>query len=71
MPKNPKDANYQELSRELDEVMAKLQSSDVDIDDAVQLFEQALLLIQRLEDHLEKAENRIVELKAQFTKKEA
>lgn len=69
MPKSTQSENaltYHDLSHQLDDLMAKLQDPDVGIDEAVQLFEQALKMIQRLEDHLEKAENHILELKAKF-----
>lgn len=58
--------NYQELSRQLDEVMAQLQDSDTGLDDAVQYYETALKLIAKMEAHLAKAENRVHELKTQF-----
>lgn len=69
MPKSSTDDNpktYHDLSHELDELMAKLQDPEVGIDEAVQVFENALKLIQKLEDHLENAENHILELKAKF-----
>lgn len=66
MPKADKSPTYQELSHQLDDVMARLQATEVGIDEAVQLFEDALKLIQQLETHLEKAENHILELKAKF-----
>jgi exodeoxyribonuclease VII small subunit len=69
MPKSTKEqkpVGYQELNRQLDSLMVKLQDPEVGIDEAVQLFEQALKLIQQLEDYLEKAENHILELKAKF-----
>ena len=69
MPKSSPNNNsktYHDLSHELDELMAKLQDPEVGIDEAVRVFEQALKLIQKLEDHLENAENHILELKAKF-----
>lgn len=58
--------NYQELSRQLDDAMLKLQSNETGIDDAVKLYDDALKLIEKMETHLEKAETRVRELKAQF-----
>jgi exodeoxyribonuclease VII small subunit len=58
--------SYQEMSRQLDELLAKLQASDTGIDEAVKDYEAALKLIAKLEAHLEKAENHVRELKAQF-----
>lgn len=58
-----KAKDYQELSLELDEVLAKLQQPDVRVDEAVKLYEQGLKLIEQLEQHLEQAENKIETLK--------
>ena len=59
--------NYQTLSTELDEVLAKLQQPDVRVDDAVVLYEQGLKLIAELEKHLGEAENKIEKLKLAAT----
>jgi exodeoxyribonuclease VII small subunit len=61
----PKE-NYQDLSRQLDALLLKLQDGETGIDDAVKYYEEALKLIAKLEGHLEKAENHVHELKAQF-----
>jgi exodeoxyribonuclease VII small subunit len=55
--------DYQALSLELDEVLAKLQHPDVRVDEAVTLYEQGLKLIDKLEKHLAEAENKIEKLK--------
>jgi len=73
MPKDTKSESaitYHDLSHQLDDLMARLQDPDVGIDEAVRLFERALKMIQQLEDHLEKAENHILELKAKFVEGE-
>lgn len=59
----PKAKDYQALSLELDEVLAKLQQPDVQVDQAVKLYEEGLALIDQLEAHLEQAENKIEQLK--------
>lgn len=56
--------NYQALRERLDEVVLKLQDPECDVDEAVDLYEQALILIGKLEQHLEKAENRITKVQA-------
>jgi exodeoxyribonuclease VII small subunit len=58
-----KTEDYQELSLELDEVLAKLQQPNVQVDDAVKLYEQGLALIEQLEKQLATAENTIEKLK--------
>jgi exodeoxyribonuclease VII small subunit len=63
-----KTKDYQALSLELDEVLAKLQQSNVRVDEAVKLYEQGLQLIELLEKHLEQAENKIEKLKLAATR---
>ena len=58
-----KAKDYQALSLELDEVLAKMQQPDVRVDEAVTLYEQGLKLIEELEKHLHQAENKIKKLK--------
>lgn len=50
---------YGRLRARLDEVMAKLQDPDCDVDQAAGLYEQALGCIAKLEHHLQAAENRV------------
>jgi exodeoxyribonuclease VII small subunit len=56
---------YQELSEQLEAVLAKLQAADVDVDEAVVLYEEGLRLVAALEKHLKQAENKIERLKLQ------
>lgn len=58
-----KTKDYQELSLELDEVLAKLQQPNVQVDEAVKLYEKGLGLIEQLEKQLATAENKIEQLK--------
>jgi exodeoxyribonuclease VII small subunit len=60
-----KKTDYQQLSLELDEVLAKLQQPDIQVDEAVRLYEQGLQLVSQLETHLQQAENKIEQLKLQ------
>jgi exodeoxyribonuclease VII small subunit len=59
----PKTKDYQALSLELDEVLAKLQQPAIQVDEAVKLYEQGLKLIDQLEAQLQAAENKIERLK--------
>lgn len=59
--------NYQELSAELDEVVAKLQSEDIDVDAALTLYERGLAITKQLETYLKTAENKVVKIKATHT----
>jgi exodeoxyribonuclease VII small subunit len=60
------DVSYQELRSRLDELLLKLQDPDCDVDEAVDMYEQALTIITKLEQRLEAAENRITKIQAQF-----
>ena len=54
--------SYKQLQAELDEILAKLQSSDLDIDDALDLYKQGQSLLSALEDYLQNAKNEITKL---------
>jgi exodeoxyribonuclease VII small subunit len=55
---------YSELTQEFEVVMSSLQSGTVDVDEAVKLYEQGLLLTTELEKRLEAAENKVIKLQA-------
>jgi exodeoxyribonuclease VII small subunit len=61
-----KNTDYKALSAELDEVLAKLQSSDLDVDEAVKLYERGMEIAKELEAYLEKAENKVTKIKADW-----
>ena len=54
---------YKQLQTELDEVLAKLQSAELEIDEAVGLYKQGQSLLVALEDYLQNAKNEIEHLK--------
>ena len=58
----PKVQDYQTLSVSLEEILAKLQNPDVQVDEALKLYEQGLAIIAKLENYLERAENTIERL---------
>jgi len=60
--------SYQELSAELDSVMAQLQAEDIDIEKAVQAYERGMTIVQELEKQLKTAENKVKKIKLQFEK---
>jgi exodeoxyribonuclease VII small subunit len=57
--------NYQDVSEKLEEVMAELQSEDLDVDSAIKLYEKGLELVRQLETKLGDAENKVRELKSE------
>ncbi|HEX7963466.1 MAG TPA: exodeoxyribonuclease VII small subunit [Candidatus Saccharimonadales bacterium] len=60
-----KQADYQTVSAELESILAALQRPDIQVDEAVKLYEQGLKLAAMLEAHLQEAENKITKLKLQ------
>lgn len=60
--------NYQVLKDELESVMTKLQAEDLDVDEALSLYERGLELVKQLDNYLKTAENTVHELKARFDK---
>lgn len=55
--------SYRELQSELDSVLAELQSAELDIDKALDLYKRGQKLIVQLEDYLKKAKNEIESIK--------
>lgn len=54
---------YKQLQDALDEVLAQLQSADLDIDKALVLYQEGQKLIELLKDRLQTAKNEIEHLK--------
>lgn len=65
-----KKTDYQTLSAELDGVLSALQAPDVQVDEAVKLYQQGLQLVAQLEKHLQQAENTLTKLKLQASNEE-
>lgn len=64
-----KKFEYQPLSQELDDILAKLQTSDLDIDEAMILYERGMTISRDLETYLKTAENKITKLKTTWAAK--
>lgn len=58
--------NYHRLSSELDEIFIKLQSTDLDIDEAVEAFERGVRITKELEEYIKNAKNKVTKIKADF-----
>ena len=54
---------YQALSQQLDDILIALQQPELNIDEAVKLYEQGRATLKELEFYLNKAENKIVKIK--------
>ena len=53
-----KNLDYKKLSTELDEILDKLKSGDVDIDESITYYEKGNKIISDLEKYLKESENR-------------
>jgi exodeoxyribonuclease VII small subunit len=51
--------NYKQMADELAELMEWFESGNVDIDEAMNKYEQAMKLIEQMEQYLKTAENKI------------
>jgi len=58
-----KQKSYRELQTELDMVLEQLQSSELDIDKALELYKKGQAGISQLEKYLQTAKNEIEHLK--------
>lgn len=54
---------YNQLQTEMNEVLNKLQSTELDIDQALNLYKKGQELIKQLEDYLKTAKNEITRVK--------
>lgn len=61
-----KETDYKKLSAELDELLEKLQTADLDLDDAVKCYERGMAIVKELESYLKTAENKVSKIKASF-----
>ena len=61
-----KKDNYQKLKQQLDEVVATLQNEELDVDKAMDQYEQGMKLIQQLETYLKDSEAKVKKVKAKF-----
>lgn len=70
MAQKDSSKTYQDLSSELDNVLAKLQQPDIAVDEAVKLYEQGIKLAAELEKHITKAENTLQKVRLQLSEEQ-
>ena len=68
MAKARSDVSYSELKSDLDKVMAAIQDESISVDESISLYEAGLKQIQKIEEYLNTAENKLVEIKSKNTK---
>jgi exodeoxyribonuclease VII small subunit len=61
-----KHVSYKDRREELDKAITKLQSDDLDVDEALDLYKKSQDLIKELEEYLAKAENTINKYKTKL-----
>ena len=66
MTTNKVEPKFSQLREELDSLLQRLQSDELDIDEAIELYQRGLELIKEMENYLKSADNTIQELKAKF-----
>lgn len=66
--KSLKATSYKQLRSDLDQTIIRLQSDDLDLEEAIKLYKKSQLLIKDLKIYLTSAEVTIKEIKADFNK---
>jgi exodeoxyribonuclease VII small subunit len=66
--KAKKDLSYSKLKGDLDKIMAAIQDDSISVDESISLYEAGLKQIQQIEEYLDAAENKLVELKTKKSK---
>lgn len=61
-----KQPDYRNLSAELEAILAKLQSGELTIDEALPAYERGMVLVKELESYLKTAENQVKQLKTKL-----
>lgn len=66
MAKSEKTRPYQKMADELSVLVEWFESDQVDLDQAVDKYQQAMELLKEMEDYLKTAENKVLKIKADF-----
>jgi exodeoxyribonuclease VII small subunit len=65
MPKS-QSKTYQQLSDELNRLIEWFESDALNLDEAVEKYEQAMTLLKQMEEHLKTAENKVKKISVRF-----
>lgn len=57
-----KEISYEQASKELQEIIAKIEQGDIPLDEAMKLFERGQKLIQHCYASLDKAKGKLTEI---------
>jgi exodeoxyribonuclease VII small subunit len=66
MAKAKPDKTYQQLTDELNQLVEWFESDSVNIDEAVNKYQQAMELLAQMDNHLKTAENKIKKIALKF-----
>jgi exodeoxyribonuclease VII small subunit len=66
MAKSQKPDNYKQMADELARLVEWFEGDAVNLDEAVEKYEQAMQLLTRMEEYLAKAENKVKKIAARF-----
>lgn len=61
-----KKVDFKEKLNELEQIVAKFEAGDIDLDTALDDFEQGMKLAEELKEYLDTAQNRVEEVKKKF-----
>ncbi|HSW79067.1 MAG TPA: exodeoxyribonuclease VII small subunit [Candidatus Babeliales bacterium] len=59
MVKNPKSKNYEQMANELAKLVEWFESSQVNLDESVVKYQQAMELLEQMENYLKTAQNKV------------
>jgi len=58
------EKSYKQLQEELEDLLARLDNDELDVDAAIETYEKATKIIAALQLHLKKAENKLSKVKS-------
>lgn len=65
--KKNESKDYRAMVAELDAILEALQTSDLDIDEAVQAYTHGMEIVEELEKYLQSAENKVTKIKKSWS----
>ncbi len=66
MPNSGKTRTYQQMAEELQTLIDWFESDEVNLDEAIIKYDQAMSLLANMEDYLKTAQNKIKKISARF-----
>ncbi len=61
-----KDFDYRKLNEELEVILAQMDSTDMDVDEAIKHYQRGMEIVEQLEAYLKGAENKVQKIKQQW-----